>query len=112
MQRSFRGQADEIPIAFFVFGEHQEVVVLIVGSVGAVILSLADVEFAAEDGLDPLFFGRLEEVNCPVDISVVGHGDGFLPQGGDPVYQFRNVAGAVEEGVLGVQMEVGEFGHG
>ena len=43
---------------------------------------------------------------------MVGHGDGLLAEGGDAVHELGKVACAVEEGVLGVQMEVGEFGHG
>ena len=60
----------------------------------------------------PLCFGGVEEVDGAVDVAVVGHGDGFLAEGGDAVDELVDVAGAVEEGVLGVQMEVGEFGHG
>lgn len=74
------------------------------------IFSLADVELAAEDGLDALGFGGVEKVDCAVDVSVVGHGDGFLAERGDAVNELLDVASAVEEGVLGVQMEVGEFG--
>jgi hypothetical protein len=43
---------------------------------------------------------------------VVGHGDGLLPHGGDLLAEFFDVAGSVKEGVLGMEMEVGEFGHG
>ena len=75
------------------------------------VLVLADVELAAQDGLDALGFGRVEEVHRAVDVAVVGHGDGFLAERGDAVDELVNVAGAVEEGVFSVQMEVGEFGH-
>ena len=60
----------------------------------------------------PLLFGRVEEVHRTVDIAVVGHGDGLLAERGDAVDELVDVACAVEEGVFGVQMEVGEFGHG
>ena len=60
----------------------------------------------------PFCLGRIEEVHRPVDVAVVGHGDGLLAQRGDAVDELVDVAGAVEEGVFGVQMEVGEFGHG
>ena len=87
-------------------------VVLVAFAGSAVVLVFADVEFAAEDGLDAFGLGRVEEVHRAVDVAVVGHGDGFLAESGDAVDEFINVAGAVEEGVFGVEMEVGEFGHG
>ena len=62
--------------------------------------------------MTPFFFGSVEEVDCAVDVAMVGHGDGFLAEGGDAVDEFVEVAGSVEEGVLGVEMEVGELGHG
>jgi hypothetical protein len=43
---------------------------------------------------------------------MIGHGDGFLAEGGDAVDEFIEVASSVEEGVLGVEVEVGELGHG
>jgi len=43
---------------------------------------------------------------------VVGHGDRLLAQRSYAVDELVEVAGAVEEGLFGVQMEVGEFGHG
>jgi len=36
----------------------------------------------------------------------------FLAQGGDAFGELGEVAGSVEEGVFGVEMEVGELGHG
>jgi hypothetical protein len=77
-----------------------------------VVFFLRDVEFAAEDGLDAFFLGGVEEVDCAIDVAVVGHGNGFLAKGGDAVDEFVEVAGSVEEGVLGMEMEVGELGHG
>ena len=60
----------------------------------------------------PLCLGGLEKMHRAVDVAVVGHGDGFLAERGDAIDQLFDVAGAVEEGIFGVQMEVGEFGHG
>ncbi len=45
---------------------------------GAMVVVLADVEFAAEDGLDVLLLHGVEEVDRAVDVAVVGHGGGGL----------------------------------
>jgi hypothetical protein len=43
---------------------------------------------------------------------VIGHGHGFLAERGHALDELGEVAGAVEQRVLGVQMEVSELGHG
>jgi hypothetical protein len=112
MERSLGGDADEVAVAFFVGGQDKEVIVVVSFAGGAVVLLLRDVEFAAEDWLDAGFFRGVKEVDGAVDVAVVGHGDRFLAQGGDAFGELGEVAGSVEEGVFGVEMEVGELGHG
>ena len=51
------------------------------------VLVLAHVELAAQDGLDPLRLGGIEKVHRPIDIAVIGHGDGLLPQRRDAVHE-------------------------
>ncbi len=87
-------------------------VVFVVFRGGAVVFLVADVELAAQDGFDAFGFGGFEEVDCAVDVAVVGDGYGFLADVVDVGYEFFDVAGAVEEGVVGVQMQVGKFSHG
>ena len=84
---------------------------MIVRRLRAVILRLAHVKFAAQNGLDALGLGRLKKMHCAVDVAVVGHGHGLLPQRRHAVHKLINVASAVEQGILGVQMQMGEFGH-
>ena len=76
------------------------------------IFRFADVELATKNGFDAFLFGDIEEVHRAVDVAVVGHGDGALAERGHAVHELGKVASAIEEGVLGVQMEVGELGHG
>ena len=78
----------------------------------AMILRLAHVELAPQDRLDALFLGRVEKVHRSIDISVVRHGDGLLPQRRHAIDELVDVAGAIEQRVFGVQMQVGEFRHG
>jgi hypothetical protein len=47
-----------------------------------------------------------------VNIAVVGNGDGLLSDAGDVLDELFNVAGAVQKGVIGVEMKMGEFRHG
>gem|GEM_PF-6250800 len=74
VQRGLGGEADEVAVAGFVFGEDKEVVVLGVGVgvLAEVGLFLADVELAAEDGLEVLLVHGVEEMDGAVDVAVVG----------------------------------------
>ena len=111
VERGFGRDADQIAVALFVLGEHQQVVVVVALRLGTMILLLADVELAPENGLDATCLRGLEEVDGSVDIAVVCNGDGLLADVGDAIYKLFYVAGAIEEGVVGVQVQVGEFSH-
>ena len=76
---------------------------------GAVVFVLAEVELAAEDGLEVLLLHGVEEVDGAVDVAVVGHGGGGLAEIFEMGGEFVDVAGSVEERVVGVEMEVGEL---
>ena len=111
VQRGLAGKSNEVFIARFVFGEDEHVVVLGVGvGLAAMILFLADIELAAEDGLQVALLHGVEEVDGAVDIAVVGDGGRGLPDLFEMLGELVYVAGAVEERVIGVQMEVGELG--
>jgi hypothetical protein len=56
--------------------------------------------------------GRIDEVDRAENISVVGHGHGWHSQFLYAMAEFFDVAGAVEQGVVGVEMQVDELGHG
>ncbi len=58
MQRGLGSDLDQIAVAFFVFGEHQQMVVGVAFGGGAVVVFLADVEFAADDGLHSRMLAR------------------------------------------------------
>ena len=109
MQAGLTGEPDQVPITFFVFGQHQQVIVFVVGSIGAMVLGLAHVEFAAEDGLDAFLLGSVEEMDRAVDVAMVGHRHGLLAEFRHAIDELVDVAGAVEERVFSVQMEVGEL---
>ena len=99
-------QVDEVAVAFLVFAEQDQVVVAVGIGAGLVAL-LRDVDFAADDGLDALCLGGVVELDRAEEIAVVGHGDGghFLF---DDVHELADFAGSVEQGIIGVAVEVDE----
>ena len=104
--------ADEIAVALFVLCEDEQVVVVVALRIGAMVVFLADVELAAENGMDAVVLCRVEKMHRAVDVAVVGNGDGLLTDAGDVLDELFNVAGAVEQGVVGVEMKMSEFRHG
>ena len=112
VQARLRRKPDQVPVALLVFRQHQQVVVLVVGRIGAMILRLAHVEFAAQNRLDAFSLRRLKEVHRSINIPVVRHGHGLLPQRRHAVHKLINVARAVEQGILSMQMQMGKFRHG
>jgi hypothetical protein len=74
------------------------------------------VDLAADDGLDALLGGLLRELDGAGERAVVGERDGGHLELGGAGGELRNAAGSVENGVLGVDVEVDErslgFWHG
>jgi hypothetical protein len=60
-------------------------------------------------GLRSLLLHGVEEVDRAVDVAVVGHGGGGLADFAEVFGELVYVAGAVEEGVVGVEMKMGEL---
>ncbi len=72
VQRSFRGDLHQIAVALFIFCEHQQMVVVIAFGRGAMVVFLADVEFATQDGLDTPRFGLVEKMQCDKHVAMIG----------------------------------------
>ena len=75
---------------------------------------VGDVDLAAEHRLDSLVPRRLVEVDRTGERAVVGERDRRHLELGGALREVRDPAGAVEDRVLGVDVEVDErrFGHG
>jgi len=72
-----------------------------------------EVGLEAEDRLDPALGAGLVELDGPVHHPVVGQPEGRLAEGGRAVGERLDLAGAVEQRVLGVDVEVAGGGsHG
>ena len=75
---------------------------------------VGDVDLAAEHGLDAFVPGCLVEIDRAGERAVVGQRDGRHLELGSALREVRDPARAVEDRVLGVDVEVDErrFGHG
>ena len=62
-------------------------------------------------GLTPAFFGRIDEVHRAENVAVIGHGNGRHAQFFHALDKLFHVAGAVEHGVIGMEMQVNELRH-
>ena len=73
-----------------------------------------DIDFAADDGLDALFARRLVKINDAMHRAVVGDGERGEFQFMRLVHQPVHPAGAIEQRILGVQMQMDKIGvwHG
>ena len=74
-QRSLGGDFDQIAIAFIVLHQHRQVVIGVTFGWRAMIVFLADVEFATQDRLDPCCFGEVIKIRRAEYISVIGYRD-------------------------------------
>ena len=114
MQRCLGRDLYEITVAFFVFGEHQQMVVSVAFGRRApdvMVIFLADVKLAADDRLDTGLDGGIHKMHGAKNIAVVGHGHGRHSQLLDALDELFDVAGAIEHGVIAMQMQVDEFRH-
>ena len=109
VQRSLGDDLHQVAIAFVVLRQHDQVVVGVALGRRAVVFLLADVQLAAQDRLHSGFLGGIDELHRSEDVAVVGHGDGGHVEFLDAIDQLGGLAGAVEHGVIGVQMEMNEL---
>ncbi len=103
---------DEVFVAFLRFAEQDEMIVAVGIGAGLVAL-LGDVDFAADDGMNAFFRRFVIKLDSAEEVAVIGHGDrGHLLAFHD-LDELLDIASAIEEGVIGVAMEVNEraFGH-
>ncbi|MPM53878.1 hypothetical protein SDC9_100648 [bioreactor metagenome] len=104
-------QRAEIAVTRLIFAEEDEVPCLGVQLVDPVKPGPGcHVDLAADDGLDPPGLAGLVKIDHPVHHPVVGDGDGGLPQLLGTLHQSAYPAGAVQQAVFRVHMEM-DKGH-
>ena len=109
-QEALADQFHQVLIAGVVFTQEDEVAVLAVRG-GFVQPVAADVDLAADDGLDARILHGGIEVDAAVHHAVVGDGTGGHAKRLDALDELWNAARAVQQGIFRVQMQVGET-HG
>ena len=114
-QISFGQEDAQVPVAGLVLDQEEEMVVgrLLVPIFLVETAARGDVDLAAEDGLDPGLLGRLEELDRPEDVAVVGQGHGAHAVPGRGLAQGVDAHGPVQNAVLRMVVEMDEIrGHG
>ena len=81
-------------------------VVAVAGGAGLVVGG--DVDFAADDGVNAFGFGGIVELDGAEEVSVIGHADGGHLLFGADLHELVDFAGSVEQGVVGVVVEMNE----
>ncbi len=104
------GQDAQVGVALGVLGDEDEVVGDLLGAVLAA-LGAGDVGLHADDGLDAGVLRLLVEVDGGEHVAVIGHGHARHPLLLHRLDEVLHPDGAIQEGVQGVQVEVGK-GHG
>ncbi len=104
-------ELDQVAVAGLVAHQHRGMAGALVAAVLARSLEPAarrHVELAAHDGLDPRLLGGAVEVHRPEEIAVVGERDGGERELLGLLHQPLELGGAVEQAVLGVDVQVDE----
>jgi len=98
---------NQIAVSGLVFAQQHQMVIAIRVAFDALAL-LCDVDFASDYGMDAVLLGFVVKLDCAEQISVVGHGHGghllLLRLG----HQLRDLAGSIEQRVVGMAMQMNE----
>ncbi len=101
----------QILVAGQVFGEEPEVKEGF-AVVGATVFFEArgfdKVEFAADEGFDARAFGGVIKGDGPVEIAMIGEGEGRHIQIDGPFHQAVDAAGSIKEAVIGMDVKMNE----
>ena len=106
VDESGRGELDEVPVADRAGGEQREVKALETTRTAAAVV-IHDVGLTAEDRLDPVLATGAEQLDGPVHHAVVGQPERRLVERRSARDEVVDLACAVEQGVLGVDVKVG-----
>jgi hypothetical protein len=86
-------------------------VVVVTLRIGAMVFLLADVELTPENRTNPMLLRSVKKMDRAIDVAVIGDRDRFLSDASNMLNQLFDIARAIEQRVVGVQMQVCEFRH-
>ncbi len=114
VQIGVRGELEQIAPALIGFREQHEVESAGAGGAGRPLEAITgrDVRFDSQDRLDAGSAGRAVELDGAEEVAVIGDGHRVHAQLGHPIDQAADAVAAVEERVLGVQVQVDELRAG
>ena len=111
VQKGLGNEVAQILIACFVLAQQHEVARLVVHAVDAVLHpARGDIDLAADHGVQPGGLAGAVEIDHAVHHAVIGDGDGRLPERLGALDELPDAAGAVEQAVFGVDVQMGK-GH-
>ncbi len=97
----------EILITGFIHAKQHQMMRLPVHPVHPVqAASRRNIDLAADNRLDACLFRRLIEIDYAIHHAMVRYGDGILPKRFHPFHQLGNPAGAVQETVFRMHMQM------
>jgi hypothetical protein len=108
-------QFEQVLVALEVFREQAEVVVALAVLGPAVLFQtrlFGQINLAADQGLNAFAFGGIVELNGTEHVAMISEGHGLHAQGGGAVHQAIDPTGAVQQAVVGVDVEMDEIGGG
>ena len=103
LEEAGRGQLDEVAVAGIGFSEQRQVVAL---GASAGVTVVDEVDLAAHDRLDPVLLAGLEELDGAVHDAVIGQSEGRLAEGRGALGEGVDLARAVEQRVLGMDVQM------
>src|SRR5262249_46707882 len=114
LQVSGGGHLDQVLEAGRVLGQERQVVARVAtpSRVAFAAFARGDVRLVADDGVDARLFAAAIELNGPIEIAVIGQGDGVHALFFDVRDQLGNPVGPVEQAVVTMAMQVDKWlGH-
>ncbi|MBA7675796.1 hypothetical protein ES703_84034 [subsurface metagenome] len=110
LQVRLGGELDEVAVTGLVLGQQNEVVVALVAGAAAEAAVRRQIDLAANNGLYARFPGGEVELDGAVHNPVVGYGQAFHAHFLGSLHELGDATHAVEQAVLGMNMEVAEHG--
>ena len=109
LQMRRRGEPNQVAVPRLVLGQQHQVMIDIAPAAAGLFLQSAargHIHFATDDRLDAFLLGRLVKINRAIKHSVVGDRQRRQLQLMGPIHQPVQPTSAIEQGILGVQMQM------